>query len=68
MKTSHKKTKTQIFNNLVIILKDRLVGVIFNINNNDPLTTGHFLQIFMVFSSMMAKTNYKSQVPPEPNY
>ena len=43
IKISHKKTKTQIFNNLVIILKDSLIGVIFNINDDNLLTTGHFL-------------------------
>ena len=36
--TPHKKTKMQIFNNLVIILRDGLIKVIFNINNNNPLT------------------------------
>ena len=41
--TPHKKTKTQIFNNLVIILGDSLIGVIFNINNDDLPTTGYFL-------------------------
>ena len=43
VKTPHKKTKMQIFNNLIIILKDSLISIIFNINNNNPLTTGHFL-------------------------
>ena len=38
--TPRKKTKTQIFNNLVIILGDSLVGVISNINNNNSPTTG----------------------------
>ena len=41
--TPHKKTKTQIFNNLVIILRDSLIKVIFNINNNNLLTTGRSL-------------------------
>ena len=41
VKTPHKKTKTQIFDNLVIILKDSLVGVISNINNDNPLTVRH---------------------------
>ena len=41
--TPHKKTKTQIFNNLIIILRDNLIKVIFNINNNNLLTTGYFL-------------------------
>ena len=66
--TPRKKIKTQIFNSLVMILRDSLIGVIFNINNNNLLITGHFLQIFMAFSSMMAKMNHRSQVPPEPNY
>ena len=66
--TPCKKTKTQIFNNLVIILGDSLIGVISNINNNDLPTTGCFLQIFMAFSFIMAKMNHRSQVPPEPNY
>ena len=68
VKTPCKKTKTQKFNNLVIILRDSLVGVIFNINNNNLLITEYFLQIFMAFSSIMAKMNHRSQVPPEPNY
>ena len=68
VKTSRKKTKTQIFNNLVIILGDGLIGVISNINNNNLPTTGRSPQIFMAFSSMMAKMNHRSQVPPEPNY
>ena len=42
IKTPRKKTKTQIFNNLIIILKDNLIGVIFNIDNNNLLTTGYF--------------------------
>ena len=41
IETPHKKTKTQIFNNLVIILKDSLIGVIFNINNDNLLITGY---------------------------
>ena len=41
--TPYKKTKTQIFNNLVIIFGDSLIGVIFNINDNDSLTTRYFL-------------------------
>ena len=36
--TSCKKTKTQIFNNLVIIFGDSLIGVISSINNNNLLT------------------------------
>ena len=60
IKTSCKKTKTQIFNNLIIILKDDLISVILYINNNNLLIIGRFLQIFMAFSSMMAKTNYRS--------
>ena len=56
--TPHKKTKTQIFNNLVIIFGDSLIGVMFNINNNNLLITGYSLQIFMAFSSMMAKMNH----------
>ena len=68
VKTPCKKTKTQIFDNLVIILRDGLIGVILYIDDDNPLITGHSLQIFMAFSSMMAKTNYRSQVPPEPNY
>ena len=43
IKTPRKKTKTQKFNNLVIILGDNLIGVIFNINNDNLLTTGHSL-------------------------
>ena len=43
VRTPHKKTKTQKFNNLIIILRDDLIGVIFNINNDDPPTTGCFL-------------------------
>ena len=43
VKTPYKKTKTQIFNNLVIILKDGLIGVISNINNNDLLITEYSL-------------------------
>ena len=39
--TPRKKTKTQIFNNSVIILEDSLIEVISNINNNNLLTTGH---------------------------
>ena len=38
--TPRKKTKTQIFNNLVIILGDSLIGVMSNINNNNLLTVG----------------------------
>ena len=39
VKTPYKKTKTQKFNNLIIILRDGLIGVISNINNNDsPIT------------------------------
>ena len=43
VETPRKKTKTQIFNNLIIILRDSLIGVIFNINNNNLLTTEHSL-------------------------
>ena len=35
IKIPHKKTKRQIFNNLVIILRDSLIGVIFNINDDN---------------------------------
>ena len=68
VRTPRKKTKTQIFNNLIIILRDSLIGVIFNINNNSLSTTEYSSQIFMAFSFMMAKINHRSQVPPEPNY
>ena len=68
MGTPRKKTKTQIFNNLVIILGDGLIGVILYINDDNLLTTRYSPQIFMAFSSMMAKTNHRSQVPPKPNY
>ena len=68
VKTPRKKTKTQIFDNLIIILEDSLIGVISNINNNNLPITRCFPQIFMVFSSIMAKTNHRSQVPPESNY
>ena len=40
VRTPYKKTKTQIFNNLVIILGDGLISVIFNINNDDLPITG----------------------------
>ena len=40
IKTPHKKTKTQIFNNLIIILRDGLIGVISDINNDDLPITG----------------------------
>ena len=43
VKTPCKKTKTQIFNNLVIIFGDGLIGVILYINNNNPLTTKYSL-------------------------
>ena len=43
IKTPHKKTKIKIFNNLVIILGDNLIGVMFNINNNNLLITGRSL-------------------------
>ena len=43
VKTPYKKIKTQKFNNLVIIFEDNLISVIFNINNDDLLTTGRFL-------------------------
>ena len=43
--TPRKKTKTQIFNNLVIILGDSLIGVISNINNNNPLTVKYSSQL-----------------------
>ena len=56
--TPRKKTKTQIFDNLVIIFGDSLIGVISNINNNNLPTTGRSPQIFMAFSSMMVKTNH----------
>ena len=68
IKIPRKKTKTQIFNNLVIILGDSLIKVISNINNNNLLITGHSSQIFMAFSSIMAKMNHRSQVPPKLNY
>ena len=68
IKTPYKKTKTQIFNNLIIIFGDSLIGVISNINNNNMPTTRHSLQIFMAFSFMIAKTIYRSQIPPKPNY
>ena len=58
IRTPRKKTKIQKFNNLVIILGDDLIGVIFNINNDNSPTTRRFLQIFMAFSFMMAKTNH----------
>ena len=39
VKTPYKKIKTQIFNNLVIILRDNLIGIISDINdNNSPIT------------------------------
>ena len=41
--TPRKKTKTQIFNNLIIIFGDGLIGVISNINNNNPPTVGYSL-------------------------
>ena len=56
--TPRKKTKTQIFNNLVIILGDSLINIISNINNNNLLTTECSLQIFMAFSSIMVKMNH----------
>ena len=43
IKTPHKKIKTQIFNNLVIILKDGLISVISDIDNNNLPTTKCFL-------------------------
>ena len=43
IKTPHKKTKTQIFNNLVIILGDNLIDVISDINDNNLPTTGRSL-------------------------
>ena len=58
VKTPHKKTKTQIFNNLIMILRDNLISVISNINYDNLLTTGYSLQIFMAFSSIMAKINH----------
>ena len=58
VKTPHKKTKTQKFNNLVIILGDSFISVISNINNNNLLITKYSLQIFIAFSSIMAKTNH----------
>ena len=60
VKTPYKKIKIQIFNNLVIILEDSLIDVIFNINNDDPPITRRFPQIFMAFFFMMAKTNHRS--------
>ena len=51
IKTSHKKTKTQIFNNLVIILRDSLIGVISDINNDNPPTTGRFYRSLWPFLS-----------------
>ena len=68
IKTPRKKTKTQIFNNLVIILRDGLIRVISNINNNNLPTIRYSSQIFMAFSSIIAKMNHRSQVPPKPNY
>ena len=41
--TPHKKTKIQIFNNLVTILRDSLISIILYIDDNNPLTTKHFL-------------------------
>ena len=41
--TPYKKTKTQKFNNLVIIFGDSLIGVMFDINNNNLFTIGYFL-------------------------
>ena len=41
--TSCKKTKTQIFNNLIIIFGDSLIGVISNINDDNLLITRYFL-------------------------
>ena len=43
IKTPHKKTKIQIFNNLVIILGDNLIDVISDINDNNLPTTGRSL-------------------------
>ena len=43
VRISCKKTKTQIFNNLVIILRDSLIRVISNINNNNLPTTEYSL-------------------------
>ena len=40
--TPCRKTKTQIFNNLVIILRDSFVGVISDINNNNSSTISYF--------------------------
>ena len=58
MGTPCKKTKTQKFNNSVIILRDGLIGVISDINNNNPPTTRYSSQIFMAFSSIMTKINH----------
>ena len=41
--TPYKKTKIQIFNNLVIILEDNLISVILYINNNNLLITRYSL-------------------------
>ena len=68
VRTPHKKTKIQKFNNSIIIFGDGLIGVISDINNNNLPITGYSLQIFMAFSSIMAKMNHQSQVPPELNY
>ena len=40
VETPCKKTKTQIFNNLIIILRDSIVGIILNINNDNSPTVG----------------------------
>ena len=43
IKTPCKKIKIQIFDNLVIILGDNLIGVISDIDDDDPPTIGRFL-------------------------
>ena len=43
IKSPRKKSKKIIFNNLVIILRDILVEVISDINNNNLLTIGYSL-------------------------
>ena len=43
--TPRKKTKIQIFNNLVTILGDGLIGVMSDINDNNSPTVGCSLQL-----------------------